>query len=288
MSGDTMQSRRFASLDRLLAPDAVAIIGASADPKRIGGRPIAYMHAQGFAGMILPVNPKRTEVQGLRAYASVADLPRVPDVAVVAVPADAALAAVEELGRAGVGAAIVFSSGFAETGAEGAAAQARMAEGARAHGMRLLGPNCLGLFNARRGFFPIFSSSFENGWPIAGRIGIASQSGAFGTHIFAAARDRRMGTSICVTTGNEADVSVADVIGWLAEDPETDVIAAYAEGVRDGAAFVAALATARQARKPVVLMKVGGSTAGAAAARSHTGSIAGDDAVMDAVLAEFA
>jgi acyl-CoA synthetase (NDP forming) len=282
-----MQNRRFASLDRLLAPNSVAIIGASADPTRIGGRPIAYMHSQGFAGTIMPVNPKRTEVQGLRAFASVADLPRVPDVAVVAVPAEAASATVDELGRAGVGAAIVFSSGFAETGAEGGAAQARMAEVARAHGMRLLGPNCLGLFNARCGFFPTFSSSFENGWPIAGRIGIASQSGAFGTHIFAAARDRRMGTSICVTTGNEADVSVADVIGWLAEDPETDVIAAYAEGVRDGATFIAALAAARQARKPVVLMKVGGSTAGAAAARSHTGSIAGDDAVMDAVLAEF-
>jgi acyl-CoA synthetase (NDP forming) len=282
-----MQVRRFASLDRLLAPSSVAVIGASADPARIGGRPIAYMRAQGFPGTILPVNPKYAEVQGLRAYPSVADLPLVPDVAIVAVPAEAAGPAVAALARAGVGAAIVFSSGFAETGAAGAAAQARMAEAARAHGMRLLGPNCLGMFNARRGYFPIFSSSFENGWPIAGRIGIASQSGAFGTHLFAAARDRRMGTSICVTTGNEADVAVADVIGWLAEDPETDVIAAYAEGVRDGARFVAALGAARDARKPVVLMKVGGSAAGAAAAQSHTGSLAGDDAVIDAVLAEF-
>jgi acyl-CoA synthetase (NDP forming) len=282
-----MQARRFASLDRLLAPGSVAIIGASADPARIGGRPIAYMHARGFAGTILPVNPKHAQVQGLRAYASVADLPMIPDVAIVAVPAEAAGLAVEHLARAGVGAAIVFSSGFAETGAAGTAAQARMAEVARAHGMRLLGPNCLGLFNARRGYFPIFSSSFENGWPIAGRIGIASQSGAFGTHLFAAARDRRIGTSICVTTGNEADVAVADVIGWLAEDPDTDVIAAYVEGVREGANFLAALGAAREARKPVVLIKVGASVGGAAAAQSHTGSLAGDDAVIDAVLAEF-
>jgi len=154
--------------------------------------------------------------------------------------------------------------------------------------MRLLGPNCLGLFNARLGFYPIFSSSFENGFPRPGRIGIASQSGAYGTHLFAAARDRGLGTPICITTGNEADVTIGEAIGWLAEDPETDVIAAYAEGIREADGFLAALAVARAARKPVVLMKVGRSALGRAAARSHTAAIAGDDAVMDAVLAEFA
>lgn len=278
---------RFSSLSSLLTPRSVAIVGASAEPTRIGGRPIAYMRAQGFAGAILPVNPNRTEVQGLPAYPSVADLPEVPEAAVVAVPGELAVEAVDDLGRQGTRAAVVFSAGFAEVDEAGRGAQARMARVARKHGMRLLGPNCLGLFNARIGYYPIFSSSFEGGFPRPGRIGIASQSGAYGTHLFAAARDRRMGTPVCVTTGNEADVTIGDAIGWMVEDPDTDVIVAYAEGIQEPESFLAALAAARRARKPIVMMKVGRSLIGSAAARSHTASIAGDDAVTDAVLAEF-
>jgi acyl-CoA synthetase (NDP forming) len=279
---------RFASLNGMISPRSVAVLGASSEPTRIGGRPIAYMKRQNFAGAIYPVNPKRDEIQGLRAYASVADLPAVPDVAIVAVAANIAVQAVEDLARAGVKSAIVLTAGFAEVDAAGEEAQARMLAIARGAGMRLLGPNCLGLFNARIGFYPIFSSSFEGGWPIPGRIGIASQSGAYGTHLFTAMRDRRIGTPLCVTTGNEGDVTIGDVIGWLAEDPDTDVIAAYAEGIRESESFLAALAAARAARKPVVMMKVGRSALGTAAARSHTASIAGDDAVTDAVLGDFA
>ncbi len=277
----------FSSLTPLLAPRSVAVIGASDDPTRIGGRPIAYMRAQGFRGAILPVNPKRAEIQGLPAYPTVESLPETPDVAIVAVPAAGAVAMVEALGQRGVKGAIVFTAGFAEVDADGAAEQARMIAAARAHGMRLLGPNCLGLFNARLGFYPIFSSSFETGWPRPGRIGIASQSGAYGTHLFVVARNRGLGTPVCVTTGNEGDVTLGDVIGWLAEDSETDVIAAYAEGIRAADGLLAALERARAARKPVVMMKVGRSALGQAAARSHTASIAGDDAVTEAVLAEF-
>ena len=280
-------SSRFSSLDSLLQPRNVAVLGASNDPTRIGGRPIAYMLSQGFAGAILPVNPKRTEVQGLPAYPSVADLPTIPDTAIVAVPGELAVQAVDDLGTRGVRSAIVFTAGFAEVDEAGQQAQDRMLAAARRHGMRLLGPNCLGLFNARIGFYPIFSSSFENGWPPPGRIGIASQSGAYGTHVFATARNRNIGTPICVTTGNEGDVTVGDVIGWLAEDPDTDVIAAYAEGIHEADSLLAALAAARAARKPVVMMKVGTSALGADAARSHTASIAGNDAVTGAVLEEF-
>jgi acyl-CoA synthetase (NDP forming) len=280
-------SARFSSLDSVLRPGSVAVLGASNDPTRIGGRPIAYMLSQGFKGAILPVNPNRTEVQGLPAYASVADLPSVPDTAIVAVPADLAVQAVDDLGARGVRSAIVFTAGFAEMNDAGRVAQDRMLAAAGRHGMRLVGPNCLGLFNAHIGFYPIFSSSFENGWPRPGRIGIASQSGAYGTHMFATARNRNIGTPICVTTGNEGDVTIGDVIGWMAEDPDTDVIAAYAEGIHAADSFLAALAAARAARKPVVMMKVGTSTLGAHAAQSHTASIAGNDAVTDAVLAEF-
>ena len=271
----------------MLRPRSIAVLGASNDPTRIGGRPISYMLSQKFAGAILPVNPNRAEVQGLPAYPSIADLPSVPDAAIVAVPAELAVQAVDDLGARGVRSAIVFTAGFAEMNEAGRLAQDRMLAAAGRHGMRLLGPNCLGLFNAHIGFYPIFSSSFENGWPPPGRIGIASQSGAYGTHMFATARNRNIGTPICVTTGNEGDVTVGDVIGWLAEDPDTDVIAAYAEGIHESDRFLAALAAARAARKPVVMMKVGTSTLGAHAAQSHTASIAGNDAVTDAVLAEF-
>lgn len=278
-------SNRFSSLDSLLRPSSVAVIGASADATRIGGRPISYMLQQGFKGEILPVNPNRTEIQGLPAYRSVAELPRVPDTAIVAVPTALAIEAVRDLANRGVKSAIVFTAGFAEAGPEGEELQGQLL--AAAGSMRVLGPNCLGLFNGRVGFYPIFSSSLESGFPQAGRIGIASQSGAYGTHVFAVARNRGIGTPICVTTGNESDVTIGDVIGWLAQDPDTDVIAAYAEGIREADGFLAALEAARQAKKPVVMMKVGTSAIGQHAAKSHTASIAGDDRVTDAVLAEF-
>ncbi|MGG5811555.1 acetate--CoA ligase family protein [Falsiroseomonas sp. CW058] len=273
-------------LDRLLRPRSMAVVGASDDPTRIGGRPLAYLLGRGFAGRLLPVNPNRATVQGLAAFPSVAALPEAPDAAIVAIPGEAAVQAVADLGARGCRAAIVFTAGFAEVGEEGAAAQARLVAAARAHGMRLAGPNCLGLFNAPLGYFPIFSASFENGWPLPGGVGIASQSGAYGSHLFAAARDRGIGTPVLVTTGNEADVQVADVIDWMAASEEVEVIAAYAEGIGDGPRFVAALEAARAARKPVVMMKVGRSDLGRAAAQSHTASIAGDDRVFDAVLAE--
>ena len=145
-----MTESRFAGLTPLFAPRSIAILGASNDPTRIGGRPIAHMKAAGFKGVIYPVNPNRTEVQGLTAYPSVAALPEAPDVAIVAVPAAIAVEAVEELGKRGTKAALVFTAGFAEVDADGEAAQSRMVAAARAHGMRVLGPNCLGVFDGRR------------------------------------------------------------------------------------------------------------------------------------------
>ena len=280
-------SSRFSSLTGMFSPHSVAVLGASSEPARIGGRPIDLMRKQGFAGAIYPVNPRRDEVQGLRCYPSVADLPAVPDVAIVAVAAEIAVDAVADLAARGVKNVVMLSAGFAEVDEAGAAAQARMVGIARRAGMRLLGPNCLGLFNARLAFYATFSAAFDSGWPIPGRIGIASQSGAYGSHVFAAMRDRGIGTPLMVTTGNEGDVTIGDIIGWMAEDPDTDVIAAYAEGIRESDSFLAALTAAKAAKKPIVMMKVGRSALGTAAAQSHTASIAGDDAVTDAVLREF-
>ncbi len=245
------------------------------------------MRAQNFPGALYPVNPNRAEVQGLKAYASVADLPATPDVAIVAVPAELAAQAIDDLAGRGVKGVVMFTAGFAEMDAAGAAKQAQMVATARAAGMRILGPNCLGVFDARRAYYATFSSSFDSGWPVIGRIGIASQSGAYGTHLYTLARNRGIGASLCVMTGNEGDVTVGECIGWLAESPDVDVIAVYAEGIREASGLIAALQAARAARKPVVMQKVGRSVLGTKAAQSHTASIAGDDAVTEAVMREF-
>ncbi len=271
----------------LMAPRSVAIIGASADPSRIGGRPIATMLRAGFKGKIYPVNPNRAEVQGIAAYASVADLPEAPDAAIIAVPGAQALAAVDALGQKGCRAAVIFSSGFAEVGEQGQAAQEQLLAAARRYDMRLLGPNCLGVFNAELGWYATFTTAFDGGFPLPGRCAIISQSGAFGSYLVALAHQRGLGTPIGITTGNEADLSVGDAIAWCVDSPDVDVIMAYAEGIKSSATFVAALAAARRAGKPVLMMKVGSSELGHSAAQSHTASVAGDDAVTDAVLAEF-
>ena len=270
----------------LLAPRSVAVVGASADPQRIGGRVIAYMLERGYAGAIFPVNPNRAEIQGLKAYASVADLPEAPDAAIVAVPAASVVDVVAALATRGVGTAIVFSAGFAEVGPEGAILQDSMLAAARAHGMRILGPNTLGVLDVRSNYYGTFASTFLSGFPKAGRIGIASQSGAYSGHLIATMRERGLGIASCVMTGNEADLSISDAIVAMVADDGIDVITVYAEGIKDGREFVGALESARVARKPVVVMKVGRSQLGAEAARSHTASIAGSDQVTSAILGE--
>src|SRR6478609_2862922 len=282
-----MPDARFASLTPLFAPRSVAVLGASSDPTRISGRPLAYMKAQGFQGALYPINPNRAEVQGLKAYPSVAALPETPDVAIVAIAAEIAEKSITELAERGVKAAVMFTAGFAEMDEAGEAAQHRMVAEARKHNMRILGPNCLGVFDARRSYYATFSSSFDSGWPVLVRIGIASQSGAYGTHLYTLARNRGIGASLCIMTGNEADVTVGECIGWLAENPEVDVIAVYAEGIRESEGLIAALRIARAAGKPIVMQKVGRSELGTKAAKSHTASIAGDDAVTEAVMNEF-
>ncbi len=282
-----MPDARFASLTPLFAPRSVAVLGASSDPARISGRPLAYMKAQGFQGALYPINPNRSEVQGLKAYPTVADLPETPDVVIVAVAAEIAEKSIAELAQRGVKAAVMFTAGFAEMDEAGETAQNRMVAVARKHGMRILGPNCLGVFDARTAYYATFSSSFDSGWPVPGRIGIASQSGAYGTHLYTLARNRGIGASLCIMTGNEADVTVGECIGWLAENPAVDVIAVYAEGIREAPGLIAAFEVARAAKKPIVMQKVGRSELGSKAAKSHTASIAGDDAVTEAVMAEF-
>ena len=276
-----------ARIAKLLNPQSVAVIGASDDPTRIGGRPIAYMRGQGYQGKIFPVNPNRTTVQGLTAYPNVAALPETPDVAIVIVPASAALESVTALAERGCAAAILFTAGFAEIGPEGALEQQKLVDAAHKHGMRLLGPNSLGLINPCTHFYGTFATGCELGFPKAGNVAIISQSGAYGAHLMAVSTANDIGLSAVILTGNEADLTVGDMLQMVVQDPATQVIMLYSEGIRESAGLLAGLDAARRARKPVLMMKVGRSAVGSAAAQSHTASIAGDDRVTDAVLKEF-
>jgi acyl-CoA synthetase (NDP forming) len=275
------------AVDALLNPRSIAILGASDDSTRIGGRPIRYMRAGGYSGAIYPVNPKRRKVQGLSAFADVRDVPGEVDFALIALPAPLVVEAARAAAAKGVKGCLVFSSGFAEAGAEGAGLQADLAAVARETGMRIVGPNCLGLFNTALGFYPTFTSALDDNLPEPGPLSIVSQSGAFGSHLSYLAKERGIGLRYWITTGNECDVQVAECIGWLADDPETKIIIAYAEGVKDGGRLIEGLDRARRNRKPVVFMKVGRSEVGAEAASSHTASLAGSDTVYDAVLRQF-
>lgn len=279
-----MSDALFASLT---APRSVALVGASDDVTRIGGRPLRYMRESGFEGRIFPVNPSRAQVQGLAAFASIRDLPEVPDTAILAVPASATLQAVEDCAARGISSAVIFSAGFAETGAEGLALQARILATAREAGLRLLGPNCLGVFNPATGYYGTFSVILDTEQIAPGPVGIVSQSGAYGAHLAHLARARGLGISQWVTTGNEADIDLSEALEWMVRQPQTQVVMAYAEGVRDRDSFVRALECARDHGKPVVFMKTGRSSVGAAAAVSHTAALAGSDAVFDAVLRQY-
>ena len=273
-------------LDALFNPRSVAIIGATEDPTRIGGRPLCYLKESGFQGEIWPVNPRRDRVQGIEARPDIAAVPGTIDVAIVAVPAARTLQTIEDCAERGVSAAVVFTSGFAETDAVGAARQRRMGEIARESGMRILGPNCLGVYNAATGFFATFTTTLDIYRPEPGPVAIVSQSGAYGSHLGLLARRRRIGVGLWVTTGNECDVTVPECIAWMATRPEIRVVAAYAEGMQDGDALLASLDAVRACGKCVFFTKAGRTKVGAEAARSHTAALAGEDAVFDSMLAQ--
>lgn len=274
-------------LSALLAPTSVALVGASEDATRIGGRPLRYLRSSGFSGRIYPVNPRRETVQGARAYPSIAALPEAPDVAILAVPAADTLQAVRDCSMRGVKAAIVFSAGFAEAGEDGRAMQAEMRALARSSGMRILGPNCLGVFNAGLGFYGTFSAMLDAEFVRPGPVAVVSQSGAYGSHITHLARSRGLGVNYFITTGNECDVDLSEALLWTVKQTDIHVVMAYAEGINDGETFIEAMKIARARRKAIVFMKVGRSSVGAQAVSSHTAALAGADEIFDAVFRQY-
>jgi len=258
---------------------AVAVIGASADPSKVGGSVLANLKAAGFPGRLVAVNAARAIVQGLPAVASILDVSEPIDLAVLAVPAPAVLPTLKQCVTKGVPAAVVISAGFREAGDDGRAREAELRAWVREAPLRLIGPNCLGWIRpARR-----LNLTFAPGMPPAGPLGFFSHSGALATAILDWSREHRLGFSLLASLGNQADVDETDLLGALADDPDTRVILGYLEGVADGRAFFAALAAAA-ARKPCVLMKAGRSAEGARAVSSHTGALAGSDRAFDAAV----
>jgi acyl-CoA synthetase (NDP forming) len=280
-------TRSSHSLDALFAPKSVAIIGASSDQRRFGGRPIQYLLDAGFAGGIYPVNPARDEIQGLKAYPSISAIEGDVDCAILAISAEATLETLKACIAKGVRSAILYGAGFSEMGDEGRALQDRILAMARDAGLRLLGPNCMGLFNAHARFYATFASALEESVGKPGSIAVASQSGGYGGYLLKHLMMRGLGLSQWITTGNEADIDVGEALGWMAARPENEILLGYIEGVKSADNLVAALETAQALGKPVIMMKVGRTAEGSKAAASHTASLTGEDKVYDALFEKY-
>ncbi len=267
------------SLTALFEPRSVAVIGASRDPSKVGGSVLANLRAAGFEGRVVPVNAAADIVQGLAAAPSLLAVDGPIDLAVVAVPAPAVLPTLKECAAKSVGAAVVITAGFRESGAEGRAREAELAAWLRAQPLRVLGPNCLGWIRPSRRL----NVTFAPGMPRTGTIAFVSHSGALATAILDWARDRHLGFSLFASLGNQVDLNESDLLDAVAADAETRVVVGYIEGVADGRRFFEALRAAA-AVKPVILLKTGRSVEGARAVASHTGALAGSDQAFDAAV----
>ncbi|HUQ74736.1 MAG TPA: acetate--CoA ligase family protein [Burkholderiales bacterium] len=265
-----------------LNPTSVAIVGASDNPHKVGGRPLLYLKRYGYRGAIYPINPGRATVQGLPAYAHIDQTPDAPELAIIAIAGDEAVGAVEACAARGVKVAVVMSSGFGETGEAGREAQALMLAAARARGMRLIGPNCQGLANFATGMVANFSTVFNEVEARDGPVAIVSQSGANSQAIYILLRDKGLSARHVHATGNEADVTVSDLAAAVAEDPGVRLVLLYMEAIKDPATLALAAARARERDVPIVALKAGRTASGQKAASSHTGALASEDRVVDA------
>ena len=269
------------ALDRLFRPKSVALIGASTDPKKIGGRPLHFLKKHGFTGDIWPVNPNAEEIDGLPCFTDIASLPGTPDLAIVLLGPRHVEQALKDLALRKTGAAIVLAGGFAETGEGGATRQQALIEAA--DGMRVLGPNTIGLLNMTDGITLSASGALDVEDRFAGGVAVVSQSGGILGSLLSRASAQGTGLSLMAATGNEADIDVGDLMSFLAQDDATKVVALYLETIRHPDRFRKAAADLADAGKRLVVYKVGRSEAGAQSAASHTGAMAGEDRVFDAL-----
>lgn len=277
-------------LTNFLNPASIAIVGASETPGKIGSRVVTTLQGNGFTGTLLPVNPGRETIHGVKTWPDQASLPQVPDLVILCVPAPAIPAALEEGAARGAKNCIVVSSGFAEAGPEGAALQERVLEIGRRHGLNISGPNSEGFYNVPRRIAATFSPAVNidpgRGGPCR-RVGVVAQSGGLGFALFNRGRADGLEFSTIVSVGNQSDLEVSDYAEALLDDEETAVILIFVEGLKNPERFRAFARRAAQLDKPVVVAKVGGSEAGKRAVESHTGSLSGSDSAYDAIFARY-
>ncbi|WP_237214392.1 CoA-binding protein, partial [Falsiroseomonas oryziterrae] len=268
--------------DALLNPRRVALIGASADAARLTARPQRYLRRHGFTGELFPVNPRGGEILGERAYASLDDIPGPIDFAYIMLGTEQVEAQVAACAARSIPVACVLADGFAEAGPEGAARQARVLDAARTGGIRLLGPNSMGVINTGARTALTTNAAFEAEDLPTGRVALVSQSGSMMGALLSRGAARGLGFSHLVGTGNEADLTAGEIVSLLLDQPEVQVVCLFLEAIRDAAALAAAARKAHALGKPIVALKLGRSPFGAELAASHTGALAGTDAAADA------
>ncbi|MES2564925.1 MAG: acetate--CoA ligase family protein [Pseudomonadota bacterium] len=272
----TQNTVTSAQFDRLFNPRAIAVIGATPDPARPGGQCIHALQEYGYAGGIYPVNPKYDDVGGARCYASLSDIGEPVDIAVIALPAAAAVNMVKTCGEHGIPYVVVLGGGFRESGAEGAGLQAQMLAHARAHGTRIVGPNCLGISNIHQRVFAAFGSLARAPLHKPGPVSMVMQSGGFGNSLSFRCAEAGIGFRIMIASGNEADLTAPELIDALIDDVHTQIILAYLEGVSDGRELMRVGRRALAASKPILIWKAGNSRQGARAAATHTANMTGE------------
>ncbi|MEQ1631502.1 MAG: acetate--CoA ligase family protein [Planctomycetota bacterium] len=278
-----MKHDRQKGLDGLFRPRSVAVVGASRRLGSIGRQVVSNLIRGGFAGPVYPVNPKAEVVLSVPAYRSVKAIPGPVDLAVLVVPPDAVLKVAEECGKKGVKGLVVITAGFREVGGEGIVREEKLAAISKRYGMRVIGPNCMGIINTEVGYS--LDASFSATLPSAGAVAMVSQSGALGEAILADAAQAGLGVAMFASVGNRVDVTAADLLGYWEDDPQVRVILLYLETVGEPQEFVE-VARRVSRKKPIIAVKSGRSDAGAMAASSHTGSVAGADVAVDTMLAQ--
>jgi acyl-CoA synthetase (NDP forming) len=281
------------ALQSFFWPQSIAVLGASPDTHRIRGRLLHQLRENGYPGRILPINPSYQEIGGLRCYASIGAVGEPVDLALVAIPAAGVAPALEECARAGVKNALIISSGFAEEGGAARDMQAALVEVTKRTGIRACGPNCEGYFNALGKVATTFSPTVEVQEDESRvlvsdrRVGVVAQSGGIGFALFNRGKAAGIGFSYVISTGNEADLNMADFLDYMVEDPNTHAVMLFCETVRNGPAFIAALAKARRLGKPIIAIKIGRSDAGSRASASHTASLSGSYTAYHAIFERY-
>ncbi len=277
------------SLEPLLNPRSIAMIGASDNAGRIGGMPLELLSHFGFAGEVYPVNPKYAEVFGYRCYAQVEDLPAVPDLAVLAIGARDVTAMLRRCHAVGIRAAVVYAAGFAEEGAAGLLLQQELVQFCRESGMQVAGPNCMGLANLNTRAFTAFAAIFKTAsmQSDTGCVSVLTQSGNVCSALYGLVRARDLPVSHFINTGNEATVDFAQYLAYLAEDSHTEIVLGYVEQIRDGRRFIDACRRFQAQGKVLVVLKAGVTDKGAVAVQSHTSALAGDQKIYEAAFRDL-